>query len=218
MANFTVPQLTIKKIGCPAIYFQSLKFNPSSSSLTSLTPSPLNRSITHMLSQPKHSTGDVRKSSGNMKYDDSPEQPGHQSLDYSGFDYMQSNNSSFDSQPPPAPPMHGYRDPGYMPSENLDSEPASDEEAVKSRSKKSFSNLFQKKKNNDNNKQRAQADRKGRSRAASRASQVSTDGDGSFTQPAYAYYSSSGEVNRAKQFGRSSDHPPPMLPQDSEYI
>ncbi|KAJ2962762.1 hypothetical protein NQZ79_g2160 [Umbelopsis isabellina] len=170
-----------------------------------------------MLSRPKHSTGDVRQSSGNMIYDDIPEQQGHSSLDYSGFDYMQSNNSSFDSQPPPAPPTHGYRDPGYMPSENLDSEPASDEETMRSKTKKSFSNLFQKKKNNDDKKQRAHADRKGRSRAASRASQVSTDGDGSFTQPAFGYYAPSGEANRAKQFGRSPDHPPPppMLPQDS---
>ncbi|GAB5590878.1 hypothetical protein Unana1_05778 [Umbelopsis nana] len=142
-------------------------------------------------------SGDIRKSTG--KYDDMSLLKPSQPIDYPSVDYIQTPSSSFDSQPPPPnPPLHGSRENSYAHSDNLESEPPSDEELVKNKTKKSFTNLFQKKKNSSETKQQ-RSDRKTRSRAASRASQASNEIDPSFAQSAYAYYPPAMDPSRAKQ-------------------
>jgi hypothetical protein len=173
-------------------------------SLPLFPPSHLSRakSISHMLSQSKQMSGEDRKSAGHFKYEDVSQLQHNQPIEYSTVDYMPTNTLDL---PPPPPPVHGSRESSYVHSENLESEPASDEETVKTKPKKSFTNLFQKKKNTDK-----KSDHKTRSRATSRASQASNDVETSLAQSAYAYYPPGVDLSRAKQ-------PPPMKTAESMY-
>lgn len=154
-----------------------------------------------MLSQSKQMSGEDRKSAGNFKYEDVSQLQHNQPIEYSTVDYMPTNTLDV----PPPPPVHGSRESSYVHSENLESEPASDEDTVKTKTKKSFTNLFQKKKNTDK-----KSDRKTRSRATSRASQASNDVETTLAQGAYAYYPPGMDPSRAKQ-------PPPMKTAESMY-
>jgi hypothetical protein len=160
-----------------------------------------------MLSQSKPMSGDVRKSAGNLRYDD---MPSIKPIDYANVDYKQqpsTRNSSYDA--PPAPPLHASRDSSYGPPEYFDSEPPSDEEVVKHKSKMPFSNLFQKKKKDDSKRS---GDKKTRSRATSRASQGSSEAELAIAQAAYAYYPPALDQVRAKPFGGPSEQMPQLPP------
>ncbi|CAO3689137.1 unnamed protein product [Umbelopsis vinacea] len=146
-------------------------------------------------------SGEDCKLAGHFKYEDVSQLQHNQPIEYSTVDNMPTN--TLDLPPPPPPPVHGSRENSYVHSENLESEPASDEETVKTKPKKSFTNLFQKKKNTDK-----KSDHKTRSRATSRASQASNDVETSLAQSAYAYYPPGVDLSRAKQ-------PPPMKTAES---
>lgn len=167
-----------------------------------------------MLSQSNQMSGDVRKSAGNLRYDDMPPS---KPIDYTNVDYNQPSNRNSSYDAPPAPPLHASRDNSYGPPEYFDSEPPSDEEVIKPKSKMPFSNLFQKKKKDDSKKS---GDKKTRSRATSRASQGSSEAELAIAQVAYAYYPPALDQARAKPFGGPSEQmhhqPPPMITHESK--